>query len=88
MLFDFDCILLHWDSYTKRKHISVHGLVVMIVACQVMDPGSIPGERIFLVLFVLIKIIIIRCQYFYYYRHYYCYYYYYYKVFLLLLLYL
>ena len=27
----------------------VRGLVVMIVACQVMDPGSIPGERIFLV---------------------------------------
>lgn len=27
--------------------ISVRGLVVMIVACQVMDPGSIPGERIF-----------------------------------------
>ena len=26
----------------------VRGLVVMIVACQVMDPGSIPGERIFL----------------------------------------
>lgn len=26
---------------------SVRGLVVMIVACQVMDPGSIPGERIF-----------------------------------------
>ena len=25
--------------------ISVRGLVVMIVACQVMDPGSIPGER-------------------------------------------
>jgi hypothetical protein len=25
----------------------VRGLVVMIVACQVMDPGSIPGERIF-----------------------------------------
>jgi hypothetical protein len=24
---------------------SVRGLVVMIVACQVMDPGSIPGER-------------------------------------------
>ena len=23
----------------------VRGLVVMIVACQVMDPGSIPGER-------------------------------------------
>jgi hypothetical protein len=23
------------------------GLVVMIVACQVIDPGSIPGERIF-----------------------------------------
>ena len=23
------------------------GLVVMIVACQVMDPGSIPGERRF-----------------------------------------
>jgi hypothetical protein len=27
---------------------SVRGLVVMIVACQVMDPGSIPGERNFL----------------------------------------
>ena len=27
------------------------GLVVMIVACQVMDPGSIPGERIFLSFF-------------------------------------
>lgn len=26
------------------------GLVVMIVACQVMDPGSIPGERRFLFL--------------------------------------
>ena len=26
---------------------SARGLVVMIVACQVMDPGSIPGERIF-----------------------------------------
>jgi hypothetical protein len=26
---------------------SVRGLVVMIVACQVMDPGSIPGERSF-----------------------------------------
>jgi hypothetical protein len=25
----------------------VRGLVVMIVACQVKDPGSIPGERIF-----------------------------------------
>jgi hypothetical protein len=24
---------------------SVRGLVVMIVACQVMDPGSIPGGR-------------------------------------------
>ena len=28
-------------------HTSVRGLVVMIVACQVMDPGSIPGERMF-----------------------------------------
>jgi hypothetical protein len=27
----------------------VRGLVVMIVACQVMDPGSIPGERNFFV---------------------------------------
>ena len=26
---------------------SARGLVVMIVACQVMDPGSIPGERTF-----------------------------------------
>ena len=30
--------------------ISVRGLVVMIVACQVMDPGSIPGERNFFLL--------------------------------------
>jgi hypothetical protein len=30
-----------------NDHTSVRGLVVMIVACQVMDPGSIPGERIF-----------------------------------------
>ena len=28
-------------------HTGVRGLVVMIVACQVMDPGSIPGERNF-----------------------------------------
>ena len=28
----------------------VRGLVVMIVACQVMDPGSIPGERIFVLI--------------------------------------
>jgi hypothetical protein len=27
-------------------------LMVMIVACQVMDPGSIPGERIFLVFLI------------------------------------
>ena len=27
--------------------LSARGLVVMIVACQVMDPGSIPGERKF-----------------------------------------
>jgi hypothetical protein len=26
----------------------VRGIVVMIVACQVMDPGPIPGERMFL----------------------------------------
>ena len=34
------------------------GLVVMIVACQVMDPGSIPGERTFAskgVLFVFLE---------------------------------
>ena len=30
----------------------VRGLVVMIVACQVMDPGSIPGERIFVLLLI------------------------------------
>ena len=30
---------------------SARGLVVMIVACQVMDPGSIPGERIFFLFF-------------------------------------
>jgi hypothetical protein len=38
--------------HNPRVPISVRGLVVMIVACQVMDPGSIPGERIFL-LFVV-----------------------------------
>ena len=30
-------------------HKCARGLVVMIVACQVMDPGSIPGERNFFV---------------------------------------
>lgn len=29
--------------------LSARGLVVMIVACQVMDPGSIPGERKFFI---------------------------------------
>ena len=33
----------------------VRGLVVMIVACQVMDPGSIPGERIFF--FMLVSVL-------------------------------
>jgi hypothetical protein len=33
----------------------VRGLVVMIVACQVMDPGSIPGERIFF--FILVSLL-------------------------------
>jgi hypothetical protein len=36
-------------TWLPASHISVEsrvrGLVVMIVACQVMDPGSIPGER-------------------------------------------
>ena len=32
--------------------ISVRGLVVMIVACQVMDPGSISGERNFFLIVV------------------------------------
>jgi hypothetical protein len=44
------------DSATARsKACSVRGLVVMIVACQVMDPGSIPGERNFLFFFVSAK---------------------------------
>ena len=36
-------------SPTQRQTLqhSVRGLVVMIVACQVIDPGSIPGERTF-----------------------------------------
>jgi hypothetical protein len=33
-------------SMFRCEHDGVRGLVVMIVACQVMDPGSIPGERI------------------------------------------
>lgn len=32
---------------STRRRPRVRGLVVMIVACQVMDPGSIPGERTF-----------------------------------------
>ena len=51
-----------WPSLTRRvlwrnpgpesvNAASVRGLVVMIVACQVMDPGSIPGERNFYFLF-------------------------------------
>ena len=36
-----DCAIQ--DFITDNK--SARGLVVMIVACQVMDPGSIPGER-------------------------------------------
>ena len=39
--------LIHSDSIAQEITSSVRGLVVMIVACQVMDPGSIPGERIF-----------------------------------------
>jgi hypothetical protein len=35
---------LEW-SHDDSWPVSVRGLVVMIVACQVMDPGSIPGER-------------------------------------------
>ena len=38
---------------THHKCMSVRGLVVMIVACQVMDPGSIPGERSFFFFIVL-----------------------------------
>ena len=34
-------------SYQVTNRMRVRGLVVMIVACQVMDPGSIPGERTF-----------------------------------------
>ena len=34
-----------WAEGGVGVTISVRGLVVMIVACQVMDPGSIPGER-------------------------------------------
>jgi hypothetical protein len=35
----------------QRSTYRARGLVVMIVACQVIDPGSIPGERTFFVLF-------------------------------------
>ena len=35
--------------YRSRSESRVRGLVVMIVACQVMDLGSLPGGRIFLV---------------------------------------
>ena len=35
----------HRDLTAHEITSSVRGLVVMIVACQVMDPGSIPGER-------------------------------------------
>ena len=41
------------DSPLNRTTQRVRGLVVMIVACQVMDPGSIPGERNFFFSFFL-----------------------------------
>ena len=40
------CLTLS-PSQAAIDRMRVRGLVVMIVACQVMDPGSIPGERIF-----------------------------------------
>ncbi len=43
--------LIHSDSTHQQITSSVRGLVVMIVACQVMDPGSIPGERSFFYFF-------------------------------------
>ena len=39
----------------------VRGLVVMIVACQVMDPGSIPGERNFFS-FIRLRCLVGSCQ--------------------------
>ena len=40
------CLTLS-PSQAAIDRMRVRGLVVMIVACQVMDPGSIPGERSF-----------------------------------------
>jgi len=40
------CLTLS-PSQAAIDRMRVRGLVVMIVACQVMDPGSIPGERNF-----------------------------------------
>jgi hypothetical protein len=45
-------------SFTKR----VRGLVVMIVACQVMDPGSIPGERNYSFLVLKTSFLLVREQ--------------------------
>ena len=39
------------QMHLKKNEHSARGLVVMIVACQVMDPGSIPGERNFFLCF-------------------------------------
>ena len=44
-------IRAHISSCSDFLHMSARGLVVMIVACQVMDPGSIPGERKFFFFF-------------------------------------
>ena len=41
--------------------LSARGLVVMIVACQVMDPGSIPGERKFFIALELFRLACLVC---------------------------
>ena len=49
-----DCFLA---MFMKR----VRGLVVMIVACQVMDPGSIPGERNFFCVVFFFGCLVLLC---------------------------
>jgi hypothetical protein len=38
-------VLYHLGPHSNHTDNSARGLVVMIVVCQMIDPGSIPGER-------------------------------------------
>ena len=41
-------VLEHGVKYFQLYHVSVGGIMVSIAAFQAVDPGSIPGRRMFL----------------------------------------